>query len=405
MGAFEYTAVDNSGKQQKGILEGDTARQVRQQLRDQQLLPISVTESAEKESARQSSFSLGGKGMSASDLAVLTRQLATLVQSGMPLEESLAAVGEQNENARMKSIVLGVRARVREGYSFADGLKDFPRAFPDIYRATVEAGEQSGHLDLVLERLADYTEGRQELVQKIRNAMIYPIVLLSFCLLIVTMMMTYVVPKVVGVFVNTGQPLPGPTAALIAMSDFVQAWGWLMLIVLAGLSYAFMRLLRQPGPRRTFDQFVLRIPVIGKIVRGLNTARFTRTFSIMTGSGVPILEGLRISAEVVTNLPMRDAVEEATLRIREGAPIGKSLAKSKQFPPLCIHLITSGEASGKLESMLGKAAGQQEREMDGLIGTLLNIMEPGMIILMGVLVLSMVIALLMPIFEMNKLVL
>jgi len=336
---------------------------------------------------------------------VLTRQLATLVQSGMPLEESLAAVGEQNENARMKSIVLGVRARVREGYSFADGLKDFPRAFPDIYRATVEAGEQSGHLDAVLERLADYTEGRQELVQKVRNAMIYPIVLLSFCLLIVTMMMTYVVPKVVGVFVNTGQPLPGPTAALIAMSDFVQAWGWLMLIVLGGLGYAFMRLLRQPGPRRTFDQFVLRIPVIGKIVRGLNTARFTRTFSIMTGSGVPVLEGLRISAEVVTNLPMRDAVEEATLRIREGAPIGKSLGKSGQFPPLCIHLITSGEASGQLESMLGKAAGQQEREMDGLIGTLLNIMEPGMIILMGVLVLSMVVALLLPIFEMNKLVL
>ena len=404
MGAFEYIAVDSGGKQQKGILEGDTARQVRQQLRDKDLLPLTVTESAEKESSRQASFSFN-KGMPAADLAVLTRQLATLAQSGMPLEQALAAVGEQNENARLQSIVLGVRARVMEGYSFADGLKDFPRAFPDIYRATVEAGEQSGHLDAVLERLADYTESRQELVQKIRNAMIYPAVLMSFCLLIVTLMMTYVVPKVVGVFVNTGQELPGPTAALISISDFIQSYGWLVLIALIALGIAAVRLLRQLGPKRSFDLFMLKVPVIGKIIRGLNTSRFTRTFSIMTGSGVPIHELLRILAEVISNTPMRDAVTEATLRIREGAPIGKSLGKSGHFPPLCIHLITSGEASGQLESMLGKAAGQQEREMDGLIGTLLNILEPGMIILMGVLVLSMVVALLLPIFEMNKLVL
>jgi general secretion pathway protein F len=404
MGAFEYTAVDTAGKQLRGILEGDTARQVRQQLRDKDLLPLTVTESAEKESSRQASFSFN-KGMSASDLAVLTRQLATLAQSGMPLEQALAAIGEQNENERLQSIVLGVRARVMEGYSLADGLKDFPRAFPDIYRATVEAGEQSGHLDAVLERLADYTESRQELVQKVRNAMIYPAVLMTFCLLIVTLMMTYVVPKVVGVFVNTGQELPGPTAALISISDFVQAYGWLVLLVLAGLGFGAVRLLRQPGPKRSFDLFMLKVPVIGKIIRGLNTARFMRTFSIMTGSGVPVLEGLRISAEVVSNMPMRDAVSEATLRIREGAPISTSLRKSGHFPPLCIHLIASGEASGQLEAMLGKAAGQQEREMDGLISTLLNILEPAMIILMGILVLSMVIALLLPIFEMNKLVL
>jgi general secretion pathway protein F len=301
--------------------------------------------------------------------------------------------------------VLGVRARVMEGFSFADGLRDFPRAFPEIYRATIEAGEQSGHLDAVLERLADYTEGRQELVQKIRNAMIYPVVLLTFCLLVVTLMMTYVVPKVIGVFANTGQELPGPTAALILISDFIQSYGWLLIIAIGLLTYAANRFLKQPGPRRKFDLFLLRIPVIGKIIRGLNTARFTRTFSIMTGSGVPILEGLKISAEVVNSVPMRESVEEATLRIREGAPIGTSLGASGHFPPLCIHLISSGEASGQLESMLGKAAGQQEREMDGLIAALLNILEPGMIILMGALVLSMVIALLLPIFEMNKLVL
>jgi general secretion pathway protein F len=404
MGAFEFTAVDAAGKQQKGVLEGDTARQVRQSLRDRKLLPLTVTEAAEKESHRQASFSFG-KGLSATDLAILTRQLATLVQSSMPLEQALAAVGEQNDNARLQSIVLGVRARVMEGFTFADGLRDFPRAFPEIYRATIDAGEQSGHLDAVLERLADYTEGRQELVQKIRNAMIYPVVLLTFCLLIVTLMMAYVVPKVIGVFANTGQELPGPTQALINISDFVQAYGWLVALGIAILGFAANRLLKQPGPRKQYDLFMLRTPVIGKIIRGLNTARFTRTFSIMTGSGVPILEGLKISGEVINSVPMRESVEEATLRIREGAPIGTSLGKSGHFPPLCIHLISSGEASGQLEAMLGKAAGQQEREMDGLIAALLNVLEPGMIILMGALVLSMVIALLLPIFEMTKLVL
>ncbi|NND54409.1 MAG: type II secretion system inner membrane protein GspF [Gammaproteobacteria bacterium] len=404
MGAFEYTAVDPAGKQHKGVMEGDTAKAVRQQLREQRLLPLSVSESAAQESSRQESFSLGG-GLSATDLAILTRQLATLVQSGMPLEESLAAIGEQSENARMKSIVLGVRARVREGYSFADGLSDFPRAFPDIYRATVEAGEQSGHLDAVLERLADYTESRQALTQTVRNAMIYPSVLLGFCLLIITVMMAYVVPKVVGVFTNTGQELPAPTAMLIATSDFVQNWGWLLIIVLIAAGYGFYRLLQQPGPRQRWDALLLRLPIVGRIVRGINTARFTRTFSIMTGSGVPVLEGLSISGAVITNLPMRESVEEATLRIREGAPIGTSLGNGGQFPPLCIHLISSGEASGKLEDMLAKAADQQEREMDGLIGTLINTLQPAMIVFMGGIVLAIVIALLLPIFEMNQLVL
>lgn len=404
MGAFEYTAVDTAGKQHRGVLEGDTARQVRQALREKQLLPLSVTEAAAREATRQTGFSLQ-RGLSSADLAVFTRQLATLVQSSMPLEQSLGAIAEQSENQRLQSIVMGVRARVMEGFSFADGLKDFPRAFPDLYRATVEAGEQSGHLDAVLERLADYTESRQELVQKVRNALIYPAVLVSFCLLIVTLMMAYVVPKVVGVFTNSGQELPGATVALIAISNFLQNWWWLLILGVAAAGFGAAHLLRRSGPKRQFDIFMLRVPVVGKIIRGLNTARFTRTFSIMTGSGVPVLEGLKISAEVISSTPMREAVEEATLRVREGAAIGSSLAKSKQFPPLCIHLISSGEASGQLEQMLGKAAAQQEREMDGLIAALLNILEPGMIILMGALVLAIVVALLLPVFELNKLVL
>jgi general secretion pathway protein F len=402
MGAFEYTAVDPAGKQSKGVIEGDTARQVRQLLRDRQLLPLSVSEVAQKESNRQQTFTLR-RSLSAADLALITRQLATLVKSSMPLEEALKAVGEQSEIPRVQSIVLGVRAKVMEGHSLADGLADFPKAFPELFRATVAAGEQSGHLDTVLERLADYTENRQELRQKINNAMIYPVVLTILAIGIVSLMLVYVVPKVVGVFSNTGQELPALTRYLIAMSDFLRDYGLVLVIGLGVAAWLFNRLLRNPDNRRHFDRTLLRLPIVGKLNRGFNTARFTRTLSILTGSGVPVLESLRISAQVITNLPMREAVEEAASRIREGAAIGKSLAVGGFFPPLCIHLISSGEASGELETMLERAAANQEREMDGLIAALLGILEPGLIIGMGIIVLLIVLAILLPIFELNQL--
>jgi general secretion pathway protein F len=403
MGAFEYTAVDAGGKERKGILEGDTARQVRQLLRERQLLPLTVTEIAEREASRQQSFTLRPT-MSANDLALVTRQLATLVQSSLPLEEALLAVSEQTESTRVKSVLLGVRSKVMEGHTLADGFADFPKAFPEIYRATVSAGEQSGHLDAVLERLADYTEGRQVLRQKIQHAMIYPVVLTALALLIVSGMLVYVVPKVVGVFSNTGRELPGLTLFLIALSDFMRDYGLLLVAALIGGAFAARRALRQPGPRRWRDALLLRIPLVAKLVRGSNTARFTRTLSILTGSGVPVLEALRISAEVVTNVPMREAVEAAATRVREGAPIGKSLAVGGYFPPLCVHLISSGEASGELETMLTRAATNQEREMDGLIAALLGILEPALIVTMGIIVLVIVLAILLPIFELNQLV-
>lgn len=402
MGAFEYTAVDPAGKEHRGILEGDTARQVRQLLRDRQLLPLAVSPVAEKESSRQRSFSFR-RSISAADLALCTRQLATLLQSSLPLEESLAAVSEQTESPRVKTIMLGVRAKVMEGHTLADGLADFPKAFPEIYRATVAAGEQSGHLDAVLERLSDYTESRQVLRQKIQHAMIYPIVLTLLSILIVSGMLVYVVPKVVGVFANTGRELPGLTVFLIGLSDFLRAYGIYLLIAIGAFIFGARRVLRQPGPRRTFDRLMLRVPLVGKLVRGSNTARFTRTLSILTGSGVPVLEALRISAEVLTNVPMREAVETAADRVREGAPIGRSLAVSGLFPPLCVHLISSGEASGELDAMLGRAATNQERDMDSLIAALLGILEPALIISMGVIVLVIVLAILMPIFELNQL--
>jgi len=403
MGAFEYTAVDSSGKESRGILEGDTARHVRQVLRDRQLLPLTVTEVAEREASRQRSFTLRPT-MSATDLAMVTRQLATLVQSALPLEEALLAVSEQTESPRVKSVLIGVRSKVMEGHTLAAGFGDFPKAFPEIYRATVAAGEQSGHLDAVLERLADYTEGRQVLRQKIQNAMIYPIVLTVLALLIVSGMLVYVVPKVVGVFSNTGHQLPGLTVFLIGLSDFLRSYGIFLVLAIIAAVFAARRALRRPGPRRWLDKLLLRTPLVAKLVRGSNTARFTRTLSILTGSGVPVLEALRISAAVVTSMPMREAVEGAAERVREGAPIGKSLAVGGYFPPICVHLISSGEASGELETMLGRAAANQEREMDGLIAALLGILEPALIVTMGVIVLIIVLAILMPIFELNQLV-
>jgi len=403
MGAFEYVAMDQAGKQAKGLLEGDTPKHVRQLLRDRNLLPVSVTEVAQKEARRQSSFSFR-KGISSAELALVTRQLASLSQSGMPLEESLLAVSQQNDSPRTKSILLGVRAKVMEGYTLADGLGDFPQAFPELYRATVAAGEQSGHLDIVLDRLADYTESRQELRQNITNAMVYPAALIVMAIGIISFMLATVVPKIVGVFQSTQAELPGLTRGLIATSDFLVDH-WLALIIgIAAAGYGLWRLLQQEGPRRSYHRLLLRMPITGRLARGINTARFTRTLSILAGSGVPILEALKISAEVIENLPMRDAVMEATIRVREGAQISKSLAVSKLFPPMMIHLISSGEAGGKLEEMLDRAASGQEREVNGLIATLLGILQPLVIVLMGGVVLIIVLAILLPIFEINNLI-
>ena len=403
MGAFEYVALDSAGKEKKGVLEGDTARQVRQLLRERALVPLEVSEVAEKESARQLSVGLR-RGFSATELALVTRQLATLVNSGMPLEETLQAVAQQTEKPRTQSILLGVRARVMEGHTLADGLEEFPQAFPEIYRATVSAGEQSGHLDAVLERLADYTETRQALRQRITNALVYPIVLVLMSLGIIAFMLSYVVPQVVGVFETTGAELPILTRLLIGISDFLREWWWLLIAAIAAVAFGMWRLLKIEGPRRRYHRLLLRLPLIGRITRGVNTARFTRTLSILAGSGVPVLEALKISAEVIMNIPMREAVQEASLRVREGGAISRSLAASRLFPPMTIHLISSGESSGQLEQMLGRAADNQEREMDGLITTMMGIMEPLLIVFMGGVVLTIVLAILLPIFQINNLI-
>lgn len=403
MGAYAYVAYDGSGKERKGVLEGDTPRQIRALLRERELHPVEVTEVEAQERKRGKGISLR-RGVSALDLALLTRQLATLAKAGLPLEEALQAVSEQTERPRLQSIVLGVRAKVLEGHTLAAGLDDFPQAFPRIYRATVSAGEQAGKLDTVLERLADYTESRHNLRQKISHALIYPVVLTTFALTIVGLMLVYVVPKVVGVFESTGQSLPVLTRGLIALSTFLQDWWWMVLIGITAIAFGVNRLLRREGPRRAYHRWLLRSPLLGRISRGLNTARFTRTLSILSSSGVPVLEAMNISGSVVNNLPMRDAVEEATVRVREGGSIGRSLGQSKLFPAMSIHLISSGEAAGELDSMLERAASHQENEMDSLLGTMLGILEPALIVIMGLMVLAIVMAILLPIFQINQLV-
>jgi general secretion pathway protein F len=291
-----------------------------------------------------------------------------------------------------------------EGHSLADGLADFPHAFPKLYRATVAAGEQSGHLDTVLERLAAFTENRQLLQQQVRNALIYPIALLVTSVAIISFMLAYVVPKVVYIFENYDQQLPLLTRVMISASDFIRDYWAALIVGTVALVFGVRRLLQEEGPKRKFHHLLLRLPIISKLTRGINTARFTQTLSILAGSGVPILESLQIASQVVVNVPMREAVEEATLRIREGAMISRSLAASRLFPPMTTHLIASGEASGRLEDMLSRAAINQEREVDGLIATLLGIMQPLLVIIMAAIVLLIVLAILMPIFELNTLI-
>ncbi len=408
MSAFDYIVLDAKGKEKKGVIEGDTARQVRQILRDKGLIPLEISESIKKAQGKQSSGLhkplFLQRSISATELALLTRQLATLIQAALPLDETLLAVAKQTEKPRIKSMLYAIRSRVLEGHSLATGLADYPKVFPELYRATVDAGEQSGHLDTVLERLADYTESRQEIQGKVRQALIYPAFLSLFAIAIVVFMMTSIVPQVVSVFEDTGQELPGLTISLITMSDFVVDYGVFMFVVLIAAFAGFQVLLTKPAFVMKYHFFLFRLPVIQRLVRGLNAALFTRTFSILTGSGVNILQAMKISAKVVANLPMREAILEATDRVREGVTIKNALDYSKLFPPMTLQLIASGENSGKLEEMLERASIQLEREQVTLIAYIVGILEPVIILAMGLMVLLIVLGILLPIFDLNSLV-
>lgn len=402
MPAFEYQALDNRGRTRKGVEEGDSARQVRARLREQGLTPMQVEQVAERRSGRRRP--LLERGVKPLELSLATRQMATLARAGMPIEEVLGTVARQSESPRMRTTLSAVRTRVMEGLPLAHALGEFPSVFPPIYRTTIAAGEQAGRMELVLERLADNVEAQHALRQKIQLAMFYPAILTLVAILVTVALLTYVVPQVVQVFAGMNQELPLLTRSLIAVSDFMRSWGLLLAAAIVAAVVGTRVLLQKPLLRLRWDAGMLRLPLIGRLTRGLNTARFARTLNILAGSGVPLLDALNMSASVVSNTPMREAVSEATKRVREGSGVGAALERSGYFPPMTLSLIKSGESSGTLDSMLERAAETQERELEARIAIVMGVFEPLIILLMGAIVLIIVLAILLPIFELNQMV-
>lgn len=407
MAAFAYEALDLAGKTKKGVLEGDNARQIRAQLREQKLIPVEV-EQVKETPANTSSFDLSllitRHRISAAELALLTRQLATLVESGLPIEESLFAVAEQAEKTRHKNMLMAVRSRVVEGYTLADALREFPSIFDDLFVAMVAAGEKSGHLDTVLERLADYTENREKTRSQIIQALVYPVIMMVFALGIVIMLLTVVVPKIVGQFDHMGQNLPTMTQILMDISAFVQNHGILLAVFLLIIGLVVSKLLSIPHIQLRYHQWILSLPLIGRVNRGLNTARFARTLSILTASAVPLLEAMRIASDVLANRFIKREVGAAALQVKEGASLRASLERTKIFPPMMMHMIAAGEKSGELQGMLARAADNQDREFESLVNISLKVFEPFLIVFMATIVLFIVLAILQPILALNSMV-
>ena len=402
MAAFEFVALDAKGKQKKGVLEADSARQVRQQLRDKQWMPISVevTEEKNKKSAFSSLFK---RAIKTRDLAMITRQLSTLIGAGLPIEEALKAAADQNEKKSLKTMMLDIRSKVLEGHSLAASLNEFDYAFPKLYRATVAAGEHAGHLDTVLNRLADYTESSDEAQSKIKMAAAYPIILFVVSIIIVVVLLTYVVPDIVDVFVKNGQELPGLTVAMITASDFLMDHGLKIFIVLATFFTLFRWRLRNESFKRKFHLLVLNTPFFGKMVKGFSTSRYASTLAILNSSGVPLVEAMRIAGQVVNNVVIRERLDVATQQVREGGALQPALQQTNVFPPMMLHMIASGETSGELDQMLERTATNQENDLQNTITTLVSLFQPMMLLTMAGMVVLIIAAIMLPIVNMSKL--
>ncbi|TAK65327.1 type II secretion system inner membrane protein GspF [Methylobacter sp.] len=402
MAAFEYRAINAKGQTVKGTIESDTVKLARQQLKSKELTLLEIDEVHKKEHSRKGP--LIAQRISMRHLAHITRQLAALLSSGLSIDEALGITAKQLDSARAKRILLGVRSRIMEGQSLAQACSAFPSTFPPLYRATVEAGESSGKLDQVLQRLADYLGEKGQLHSKLQMAMIYPIMLTSVSLLVVIGLLAYVVPEITSVFDKMGGELPDITKVLIACSDFFKHYGLVLLGAVIVLFIGANAILRLPEPRMRFHYLLLNTPFIARFAKGMNTARFTRTLAILTNSGVELLQALKISSQVLTNNAMQKAVENAAVKVREGQSLNKAMEASGLFPPVTIHLVASGEASGQLPKMLASAADDQERDIQALTEMTLGLFEPALILFMGLVVLAIVLAILLPIFEMNQLV-
>ena len=405
MPAYRYRALNTDGRLVRGVVEADSERQVRSQLRAQQLRPIEVHAAARNEAARGAvRRRLLPTRIRSGELSLLTRQLATLVLSNLPLADCLQAAAEQSRRPRVKAMLLQIRSRVSEGHTLAYALAEYPQVFNEMYRAMVAAGEHAGFLGPVLERLADYAEQRQHSVQKLRMAMIYPFILLGVAVAVIVALMVLVVPELVGIFSQSKRELPILTRALIATSDFLRSWSlWLF----AGAALAVLlarRLLREPRRRRRWHAALLRVPGVAGLLVALDTSRFASTLSILMASGVPLLEALRIAGAVLQNLVLRQESEHVALQVAEGSSLSKALGRAGHFPPMMVHMVASGESSGALEGMLERSAQNQERELEMTLGTALGLFEPLMVVVMGGVVLLIVLAILLPIFDINTMV-
>lgn len=400
MEAFRYQALDGKGHSSAGVLQADSPRQARAQLRSQGLFP----EQVERVRNRERATPLWSRGIPSAELSLLTRQLATLLASGLTMEHALTALIEEVSAAKTREVLGGVKAEVTGGLSLAAALGIYGRHFPDYYRALVRGGEESGALSKVLEHLADYLDARQAMQQKTSLALLYPTLVTFVAICVVTGLLVYVVPQIVQVFQQSRQSLPLLTRGLIAVSDFLRGAGpWLAGI---GVIAAFgaRAALRHDRYRRRWHAFVLRLPGLGPAIRGLNTSRFASTLAILVGGGVPLLAALDYSARAMTNMVMHDGIKAAIERVREGEGLARALSATHIFPPLMLHLVGSGEASGKLEHMLERAAQLETQMLERRLAVLLTLLEPVMILVMGSVVLIIVLAILLPIMEINQLV-
>lgn len=402
MAAFEYQAMDAKGRRKKGVLEADTERQIRQQLREKGLIPLTIEAAAGRDKASGGRSGLFQSRVSVSDIALISRQLSTLVASGLPLEQCLLAVAEQTDKPRLQKMLMAVRSKVVEGYTLAEGMRDFPQIFDELFCAMVAAGEKSGHLDEVLIRLADYTEQRQQTRSQIQQASVYPGVLTLVAVSVVVFLLASVVPQIVEQFAAQGQQLPTVTLVLIALSDFIRDFGLYLGGLIAAVIILFNRLMQKKAFRYKVHLRLLYMPFVGRILRGVDTARFARTLSILTASAVPLLESLKITASVMTNMRMREVVEQACDRVREGSSLRAALADSRLFPPMMLHMIASGERSGELEQMLRRCADNQDSEFSNLVNVSLKIFEPALILTMAGVVLFIVLAIIQPIMALNQ---
>jgi len=410
--AYAFQALNASGRKTKGVIEADTERQVRAQLREQGLIPVAVELAEEGTSPRSGTGSGAGtapllkrlqtRGVGAADLALITRQLATLVSAALPIEQALFAVSEQTDKPRLQKLIMAVRSKVVEGYSLAEAMSEYPHVFDKLFTAMVAAGERSGHLDEVLNRLADYTEQRNRLKGQLVQALVYPTILTLVAIGVIIFLLVSVVPQIVEQFSGLDQELPPTTTFLLAVSGFLQNYGLFLLgIILIGLVVGG-QLLRKPSHRDKFDALLLKVPLVGRVIKGVNTARFARTLSILAASAVPLLDGLRITGRVLSNRAMQIAVEEACDRVREGSSLRAALAQTKLFPPMMLHMIAAGEKSGELEQLLGRAADNQDRDFETTMNVALKIFEPALIVVMAGVVLLIVLAIIQPILALNQ---